>query len=111
MSMIGLVSSCTQLAVLLFIMGISSAFFHVSDPVLIRKVAGDKTGLGMSLYMVAGELARSIDPIVIVSAVSWWGLENTYRLMPAGILASFILFFRLRKLKNVDFNLLLLLLY
>ncbi len=104
MSMIGLVSSYAQLAVLLFIMGISSAFFHVPAPVLIRTVAGNKTGFGMSMFMVAGELARSIGPIVIVSAVSWWGLENTYRLMPAGILASVILFFRLRKLKNIDFK-------
>lgn len=104
MSMIGLTSSFTQLAVLLFIMGISSAFFHVPAPVLIRTVAGDKTGLGMSFFMVAGELARAIGPIVIVSAVSWWGLENTYRLMPAGILASVILFYRLRKLKNIDFK-------
>lgn len=104
MSMIGLVSSFAQLAVLLFIMGISSAFFHVPAPVLIRTVAGNKTGFGMSMFMVAGELARSIGPIVIVSAVSWWGLENTYRLMPAGILASVILFFRLRKLKNIDFK-------
>ena len=104
MSMIGLASTFTQLAVLLFIMGISSAFFHVPGPVLIRKVAGDKTGLGMSFYMVAGELARAIGPIVIVSAVSWWGLENTYRLIPAGILASVILFYRLRKLKNIDFK-------
>jgi len=104
MSMIGLVSSFAQLALLLFIMGISSAFFHVPGPVLIRKVAGNKTGLGMSFYMVAGELARAIGPIVIVSAVSWWGLENSYRLIPAGVLASVILFFRLRKLKNIDFK-------
>ena len=104
MSMIGLVSSFYQLAALLFIMGVSAAFFHVPGPVLIRKVAGDKTGLGMSFYMVAGELARAIGPIVIVSAVSWWGLEHTYRLIPAGILASIILFFRLRKLKHIDFK-------
>ncbi|MDA3906076.1 MAG: MFS transporter [Bacteroidales bacterium] len=104
MSLIGLTSSFAQLAVLLFITGISSAFFHVPGPVLIRKVAGDKTGLGMSFYMVAGELARAIGPIVIVSAVSWWGLENTYRLIPAGVLASIILFYRLRKLKDVDFK-------
>ncbi|MBN1651571.1 MAG: MFS transporter [Bacteroidales bacterium] len=104
MSLIGLVSSFAQLALLLFIMGISSAFFHVPGPVLIRKVAGNKTGLGMSFYMVAGELARAIGPIVIVSAVSWWGLENTYRLIPAGVLASVILFYRLRKLKSIDFK-------
>ncbi len=104
MSMIGLASTYFQLAVLLFIMGLSSAFFHVPAPVLIRKVAGNKTGLGMSFFMVAGELARAIGPLIIVSAVSWWGLEHTYRLMPVGILASVILFFRLRKLKHIDFK-------
>jgi len=104
MSMIGLVNSFYQLAALLFIMGLSSAFFHVPAPVLVRKVAGEKTGLGMSFFMVAGELARALGPIVIVSAVSWWGLEKTYRLIPAGLLASGILYFRLRKLKDIDFK-------
>jgi FSR family fosmidomycin resistance protein-like MFS transporter len=102
MSLVGLAENIFQLAVLLFVMGWSAAFFHVPGPVLIKRVAGDRTGLGMSFYMVAGELARSLGPIVIVSAVSWWGLEGTYRLIPAGLVASLILFFRLRKLKNIE---------
>jgi len=102
MSMIGMAHNYFELALLLFIMGWSAAFFHVPGPVIIKRVAGDRTGLGMSFYMVAGELARSIGPIIIVSAVSWWGLEGTYRLIPAGLLASVILFFRLRKLKHLE---------
>lgn len=102
MSLVGLAENIFQLAALLFVMGWSSAFFHVPGPVLIKRVAGERTGLGMSFYMVAGELARSLGPIVIVSAVSWWGLEGTYRLIPAGLVASAILFFRLRKLKNIE---------
>lgn len=102
MSLIGLAENVYQLAFLLFIMGWSAAFFHVPGPVLIRRVSGDRMGLGMSFYMVAGELARSLGPIIIVAAVSWWGLEGTYRLIPAGLIASFILFFRLRKLKHIE---------
>jgi len=102
MSMIGLAQNYLELALLLFIMGWSAAFFHVPGPVLIKRVAGDRTGLGMSFYMVAGELARSMGPIIIVSAVSWWGLEGTYRLIPAGLIASVILFFRLKKLKHLE---------
>jgi FSR family fosmidomycin resistance protein-like MFS transporter len=102
MSMIGMAHNYFELALLLFIMGWSAAFFHVPGPVIIKRVAGDRTGLGMSFYMVAGELARSIGPIIIVSAVSWWGLEGTYRLIPAGLLASVVLFFRLRKLKHLE---------
>lgn len=102
MSLIGLAENFFQLALLLFIMGWSAAFFHVPGPVLIKRVSGDRMGLGMSFYMVAGELARSLGPIIIVSAVSWWGLEGTYRLIPAGLIASFILFFRLRKFKHIE---------
>lgn len=102
MSLIGLAENFFQLAFLLFIMGWSAAFFHVPGPVLIKRVAGNRVGLGMSFYMVAGELARSLGPIIIVAAVSWWGLEGIWRLIPVGLIASLILFFRLRKLKNLD---------
>lgn len=102
MSLIGLAESFFQLAFLLFIMGWSAAFFHVPGPVLIKRVSGNRVGLGMSFYMVAGELARSLGPIIIVAAVSWWGLEGIWRLIPVGLIASIILFFRLRKLKNLD---------
>lgn len=102
MSLIGLASTYFQLLVLLLIMGFSAAFFHVPAPVLIKKVSGEKRGLGMSFYALAGEGARAIGPLLIVAAVSWWGLEGSWRVMPLGLLASVILFFRLRKLKNFD---------
>ena len=102
MSLIGLTNSYFQLLVLLMIMGFSSAFFHVPGPVLIRKVSGEHRGKGMSYYALAGELARSLGPLLIISAVSWWGLEGSWRLMPLGLAASFFLFFRLRKLNVFD---------
>ena len=104
MSLLGLAQNYWQLSILLFIMGWSAAFFHVPAPVMIRRVSGDRSGLGMSFYMVGGELARTIGPLFITSAVSWWGLEGSWRVMPVGILASFILFFRLRNLKKVDYK-------
>ncbi len=102
MSFIGLVSNYYQLLVLLLIMGFSAAFFHVPAPVLIKNVSGNQRGKGMSYYALAGELARAIGPLLIVSAVSWWGLEGSWRIMPVGLIASGILFFRLRKLKDFD---------
>lgn len=104
MSLLGLAQNYWQLSILLFIMGWSAAFFHVPAPVLIRRVAGSRSGLGMSFYMVGGELARTIGPLFITSAVAWWGLEGSWRVMPVGILASIILFFRLRNLKKVDYK-------
>ena len=104
MSLIGLSQNYWQLSFLLFIMGWSAAFFHVPAPVLIRRVSGDQSGKGMSFYMVGGELARTVGPLFITSAVSWWSLEGSWRVMPIGIVASIILFFRLRNLKKVDYK-------
>jgi len=99
MSLIGIASSYWMLAILLFIAGISSTMFHVPSPVMIKHISGDKLGKGMSYYMVGGELARTLGPLIIVAAVTHWGLEGTYKLIPFGLAASIVLYFRLR---NID---------
>jgi FSR family fosmidomycin resistance protein-like MFS transporter len=99
MSLIGLAPSFTFLAIILFVAGISSALFHVPTPVMVRKVSGDKVGKGMSFYMFGGEMARTLGPLIVLGAVSLWGLEGTFRLVPLGILASLLLFFKLRRIK------------
>lgn len=105
MSLIGVANTYTELAILLFLMGWSSAFFHVAGPVMIKRMSGEMTGLGMSFYMFAGEAARSAGPLLIAFAIEdLWGLEGSWRLMPIGLLASAILYFRLRQLKRTDFK-------
>ncbi len=96
MSLIGIASSYAVLILLLFIAGISSALFHIPSPTMIKKAAGDQTGQGMSYFMVGGELARTLGPILVTAAVSLWGLEGIYNLMPIGIVSSIILYFKLR---------------
>jgi FSR family fosmidomycin resistance protein-like MFS transporter len=54
--------------------------------------------MGMSFYMLGGELARTLGPLVVVAAVEQWGLKGTLRLIPFGLIASFILFLKLRKI-------------
>ncbi|MCD4745329.1 MAG: MFS transporter [Bacteroidales bacterium] len=102
MSLLGVAPSFIILVILLFVVGISSALFHVPTPVMIKKVAGNKTGKGMSFYMLGGEIARTLGPLVITGAVSLWGLEGTYKLIPFGIIASLILYVKLRKIKISD---------
>ena len=99
MSLLGLATSYAMLAILLFIMGISASLFHVPAPVMIKKSSSGQLGKGMSFFMVGGELARTLGPLIIVGAVSHWGLEGTYKLIPFGLMASVILFFKLR---NID---------
>ena len=98
MSLLGLAPFYIIIIILLFVMGLSSAMFHVPTPVLIKKISGDRIGKGMSFYMLGGEAARTVGPLIIVAAVEMWGLEGTFKLIPFGLLASLILYFRLRKL-------------
>ena len=102
MSLLGWAPSYTVLLILLFVMGISSTIFHIPAPIMIKRVAGERTGTGMSFFMVGGELARTLGPLTILGAVSLWGLEGTYKLIPFGIAASIILYLRLRSIRISD---------
>lgn len=102
MSLLGLAPSYSVLVVLLLIMGVSATLFHVPAPVMMRRVSGDRVGMGMSFFMFAGEFARSIGPLIILGAVALWGLEKTYFLIPFGLACSLVLFLRLRNIKISD---------
>ncbi|TAJ11740.1 MFS transporter [Marinilabiliaceae bacterium JC017] len=102
MSLIGVAPTKAFLVLLVLISGISSSFFHVPSPVMIRKVAGNRIGRGMSFYMVGGELARTVGPVVALGAVDLWGLNGLTRLIPAGLLASIILFYKFKQERISD---------
>jgi FSR family fosmidomycin resistance protein-like MFS transporter len=98
MSFIGVAPTYTILVILIFVSGVSSTLFHVPSPVMVKKISGQRTGMGMSFYMLGGELARTLGPLVVVAAVEQWGLQGTLRLIPFGLIASFILFLKLRNI-------------
>ncbi len=97
LSSIGLVSDYYTLAVLFFATGISVAAFHAPAPAMISRVSGNRLGFGMSLFMAAGELARTLGPLLVTWLVSIWTLEGLYRAMFLGWVASAILYLQLRK--------------
>ena len=99
MSMLGVASSYGVLLILLFVSGISSTLFHIPSPGIIKASSKDKVGRGMSFYMVGGELARTISPLMVTAVISMWGLEEIYRLMPLGFIASIVLYFKLKDFK------------
>ncbi|GAB4432823.1 MAG: MFS transporter [Anaerolineales bacterium] len=98
MSVMGLAPSYGLLAVLLVLAGISVAFFHAPAPAMIGQVSGRRVGKGMSWFMGAGELARTVGPLVAVWAYSLWALEGMFRVMIIGWVTSAILFWRLRNI-------------
>ncbi|MFH2129028.1 MAG: MFS transporter [bacterium] len=102
MSLLGLAPNYLVLVLLLMTMGVSATLFHVPAPVMVRRVSGNRIGLGMSLFMFAGEAARTVGPLTILGAVSLWGLEGTYRLIPFGLICTAFLFFRIRNIRISD---------
>jgi len=102
MSLLGIAPHYALIAFLLTVAGLSSAGIHAIGPVMAGRVSGDRLGRGMSLWMVGGELGRTIGPILVVSAVGWFGLEGTAWLMPGGWAASILLFLRLRGVSGLD---------
>ncbi|HAK44706.1 MAG TPA: MFS transporter [Spirochaeta sp.] len=101
MTLLGVSNSAPIVFLLLFISGVSGTLFHLPSPVMIKEASGNQVGTGMSFFMVGGELARTLGPLIIITAVSFWSLEKIYRLMPIGIGASIILFY---KLKNFELH-------
>ena len=96
MSLLGLAPSLGVLIVILTVVGISSAAFHAPAPAAVSGFSGSRLGFGLSLYQMGGELGRTLGPMFVVAAISWWSLEGMYRLVFIGLIASAALYWKLR---------------
>ncbi len=95
-SILGLAPNYPALVIIFLLAGVSTAAFHAPAPAMIGRISGKSVGKGMSFFMAAGELARTLGPLVAVWAISIWTLEGIYRLGVVGWGTSLILFWRLR---------------
>ncbi|MBN2858515.1 MAG: MFS transporter [Candidatus Delongbacteria bacterium] len=98
MSLLGAVNDFSTLFILIFIAGFGTSIYHVPGPVIIKKVATERLGLGLSFYMLGGEFARFLGPLVILSAISLWTFEGSWKIMPLGLAVAVFLYFKVRKI-------------
>ncbi len=98
MSLLGIAPSYVVLAMLLMVVGLSSATLHAVAPVIAGRLSGTRLGRGMGFWMVGGELGRTLGPLVIAAYFYYWpdDLSHTPWLMVGGWLTSLLLFVRLR---------------
>ena len=96
MSLLGIAPNYIVVLLMLFTVGISAVIFHIPTPVMIKNAVPKKIGFGMSMYMLGGELARTLGPLIIIAAISLWGFENTYKLIPLSVFTSFLLWLKLK---------------
>lgn len=94
----GLMPNYASLVILLFVAGVSGAAFHAPAPAMVARLSGRQLGKGMGFFMAAGELGRSLGPLLVAFALAEWGLEGIWRVMFFGWLASGILYWRLRRI-------------
>ena len=96
MSLLGWAPGYMALALLLLVAGVSVAAFHATAPVAVGYLSGRRLGRGMGLWMVGGELGRTLGPLVVVSALAVMSPRSMVFLALAGVATSVVLHFRLR---------------
>ena len=100
MSFVPVIDNFYLLCAVLLLAGLSSAAYHVPGPVIIRYYSGSRLGTGMSFFMLAGESARTLGPLIILGFIGWLGAENSYMLASIGLVASVIIYFQLRNVET-----------
>ena len=96
MSCLGLAPDYLTLAILLFITGLSITSFHAPSPAMIARVSGLQVGRGMSLYMAAGELGRTVGPLLASWGLLRLTLGGMFPIAIPGWIASFFILIRFR---------------
>ena len=71
MSLLGIMPNYWALVAMLFLVGISNTLFHIPAPVIIKQTSANQVGLGMSYFMLGGELSRTVGPLLITATISW----------------------------------------
>jgi len=97
MSLAGWAPSYPVLALLLTIVGISSAAFHAVGSAAAGRLSLRHLGKGLSLWMVGGELGSALGPVLAAAALTVLTMKQLGLLMVLGWGASFLLYLRLRK--------------
>ncbi len=100
-TLLGIAPSFGLASVLMLLAGFSTAGFHAIAPAMIGARAGRKVGRGMGFFMVGGELGFGIGPLVVVATIGALTIRGLPWLMAFGMLASVILWFKLKDITTV----------
>lgn len=86
MSFIGLLPSYATLLPFLIFGGLGTACFHPQAAALVGHFSGARRGLGVSLFMLGGNVGYGLGPMVILAIILGLGLKSSYlALLPAAV--------------------------
>ncbi|MGC8786354.1 MAG: MFS transporter [Anaerolineae bacterium] len=96
MSLLGIAPNYAVLVLFLTVAGVNAAGFHSVGPAIAGQLSGRRLGQGMSFWMAGAEIARTLSPLVVVTALQFLGIRGLPWLMLLGLLGSALLYMRLR---------------
>jgi FSR family fosmidomycin resistance protein-like MFS transporter len=91
MGLLGVAPNAVLLGMLLLLAGIGAAAFHPQAVAAAGTVSGHRKGLGISIFIFGGSVGFALGPLVIIGAVQWLGLEQSYYIIAPGLLAMVLL--------------------
>jgi MFS transporter, FSR family, fosmidomycin resistance protein len=100
-TLVGVAPNYGTAALLMLLAGFSTACFHSISPGMATAQAGRKVGRGMGFFMVGGEFGFAVGPLLVVTTIAYLTIRGLPWLMTLGMLASIILFFRLKNVSTV----------
>jgi FSR family fosmidomycin resistance protein-like MFS transporter len=88
---LGLAPTYPLLLVALLIGGLGNAAFHPHASALVSEITGERKGLGMSLFMIGGNLGRAVAPILASTAILLGGRTGLLFVAIPGLIMSLIM--------------------
>jgi len=85
----GLIAFAPSLAILtlcLIVLGTANSLFHPQTLAAVRRSSGDKHGMGMSVFLIGGEIGRGVWPLFASLLVTAYGLGSIWILGIPGLL-------------------------
>jgi MFS transporter, FSR family, fosmidomycin resistance protein len=102
MSLVAMAPSYATVALILLVVGLSSAGLHAVVPAFAGRLSGSKLGRGMSFWMVGGEVGRTLGPIVVVGVIGVAGLKGLPWLILPGLVGAAVIMVLYGRNKDAD---------
>lgn len=95
LGLVGLAPNYGLLVLAVALGALGSAAFHPAGATIASMGVGKHKGAVVSLFSVGGNLGAASSPLLVAAGIGWLGLRGTSILIPIGLLAGLLLYWRL----------------
>jgi FSR family fosmidomycin resistance protein-like MFS transporter len=93
MGALGLSPNFAIMVALLVVAGLGASAFHPPAAATANLISGSRKGLGVSVFLAAGSMGRSLGPLLIAFAVGAYGLTGTWVMAVPAVIAVALMAF------------------